>query len=73
MSSTGSSCNVKLKTSGISTYLLYDIVRISIFEKEEETSLGRLFSHIKNRIFFSNNISTNIRVFGAYLNVTRYV
>ena len=56
MSSTGSSCNVKLKTSGISTYLLYDIVRISIFEKEEETSLGRLFSHIKNRIFFSNNI-----------------
>ena len=53
MSSTGSSCNVKLKTSGISTYLLYDIVRISIFEKEEETSLGRLFSHIKNRIFLA--------------------
>jgi len=50
------------------------IVRISIFEKEEETSLGRLFSHIKNRIFFSNNIvCTNIRVFGAYLNVATYV
>ena len=56
MSSTGSSCNVKLKTLEISTYLLYDIVRIGIFEKEEETSLGRLFSHIRNRIFFSNNI-----------------
>ena len=55
MSSTGSSCNVKLKTSGISTYIS-TIVRISIFEKEEETSLGMLFSHIKNRIFFSNNI-----------------
>ena len=53
MSSTGSSCNVKLKTSGISTYILYDIVRISIFEKEEETSLGRLFSHIKNKIFLA--------------------
>ena len=53
MSSTGSSCNVKLKTSGISTYLLYDIVRISIFEKEEETSLGRLFSHIRNKIFLA--------------------